>query len=48
MGEILTAENARSVRPGFDLPPRKYDKVIGQVDKDDIVFGTALSCALFE
>jgi len=47
-GEVLTAENVRSIRPGFGLPPRDYEKVLGQVAKADIEFGTALSWALFE
>ena len=30
MGQIITPENIRSVRPGFGLPPKEYESVIGK------------------
>jgi pseudaminic acid synthase len=34
-GDKLTAENMRSVRPGFGLPPKHYGEILGrQVDRD--------------
>lgn len=42
-GEMLTAENVRSIRPGFGLAPKYYDEVIGQVAKVDIAPGTPFS-----
>lgn len=42
-GETLTAENVRSIRPGFGLPPKHYDEVIGKRARCDIPRGTALT-----
>ena len=42
-GEQFTAENVRSVRPGFGLPPNCYDKVLGGVAAADIEAATPLS-----
>lgn len=47
-GQILTSDNFRSIRPGFGLPPRDYEKVIGKVAKKDIEYGQALSWDLFD
>lgn len=42
-GELLTPENVRSIRPGFGLPPKYYEQVIGCKAIGDIQKGTALS-----
>lgn len=42
-GEMLTNENIRRIRPGFGLPPKYIDNVIGKVVKVDIERGTALA-----
>jgi len=42
-GEIISAENIRSIRPGLGLPPKYYEKLIGKKAKFDIKFGTPLS-----
>jgi pseudaminic acid synthase len=42
-GEILTARNLRSIRPGYGLPPKYYEMVIGKVVERDIQKGTALT-----
>lgn len=47
-GERLTAENIRSIRPGFGLAPRHYDEILGKHAKRDIPFGTPLSWDLLE
>ncbi|OWL88965.1 pseudaminic acid synthase [Halopseudomonas aestusnigri] len=47
-GELFSAENVRSVRPGFGLPPKMLDKVIGRRASRDIAFGTALSLELLD
>ena len=39
-GEPLTAQNVRIVRPGFGLPPKYYDIVIGKRVNRDIAAGT--------
>ncbi|WP_367987886.1 pseudaminic acid synthase [Vibrio sp. NTOU-M3] len=45
-GEELTPDNVRSIRPGFGLEPKYYEKVIGKVAKVHIVRGTPLSFEL--
>lgn len=42
-GEILTAENVRSIRPGYGLHPRYLDVVMGRRAQTDIAMGTPLS-----
>ena len=42
-GEALSADNIRSIRPGFGLAPREHDKVIGRRARRPIARGTALS-----
>lgn len=42
-GEELTAENVRAVRPGFGLPPKFRDAVIGRRAVRDAPAGTPLS-----
>ncbi len=41
-GESLTAENIRSIRPGYGLVPVCYDRVIGRRFNNDFDAGTAL------
>ncbi|HMO61135.1 MAG TPA: pseudaminic acid synthase [Ferruginibacter sp.] len=40
-GEIITAENVRSVRPGYGLHPRHYPEVLGKNVNRPLVKGTA-------
>lgn len=42
-GEIFTADNIRSIRPGFGLKPKYYNLIIGKKAKCDIEYGTGLS-----
>jgi pseudaminic acid synthase len=42
-GESVAPDNVRSVRPGFGLPPKYLDAVIGVPFKVDVRAGTALS-----
>lgn len=42
-GETLSAENIRSIRPGFGLSPKKYHQVLGMKANQDLSRGTALS-----
>ncbi len=45
-GEPLTPRNLRSVRPGFGLPPKHYEELLGRTLKHDALRGTALSWEL--
>jgi len=45
-GELLTADNVRSIRPGFGLEPKYYDQVLGKKANVIISKGTALSFGL--
>jgi N-acetylneuraminate synthase len=42
-GERFTPQNVRSIRPGFGLPPRELDRVLGKVARRSVARGTALS-----
>ncbi len=41
-GDVITEENVRSVRPGYGLRPKFFEKMLGQRALHDIKFGTAL------
>jgi N-acetylneuraminate synthase len=47
-GEVFTAENIKSIRPGFGLSPKHYTSIINGVAKRDVVRGTPTSKDLFE
>jgi len=47
-GEQLTKENIRSIRPGYGLPPKHFDTILGNKAKDYIERGTPLSWELIE
>jgi N-acetylneuraminate synthase len=42
-GDIFAKENLRIVRPGYGLPPKFYDEVIGRTVRQDVSKGTPLS-----
>jgi N-acetylneuraminate synthase len=42
-GELFTSQNLRSIRPGYGLPPAKYDDVVGRRAKENVARGTPLS-----
>jgi N-acetylneuraminate synthase len=42
-GDVLTRENVRSIRPGFGLPTKYLDQVLGRRVRSDVKRGTALS-----
>jgi pseudaminic acid synthase len=42
-GEQFTRENVRCIRPGYGLPPREYDKILGRNATQTISRGTPLS-----
>lgn len=43
MGEVFTRENLRAVRPGFGLPPKYYEYLIGKKVKEDVKKGTPVT-----
>lgn len=42
-GESFTKENIKIVRPGFGLPPKDYETVLGKTATQDLAFGKALA-----
>ncbi len=47
-GEIFTKENLKSIRPGFGLHPKYYEKVLGKKSNIDISRGTPLKREMFD
>ena len=45
-GDVLTTENLRCVRPGFGLPPKFYEVLIGRHVNADVKMGTPMSWEL--
>lgn len=43
LGDKVTPENVRSIRPGFGIAPKHYDTVLGMKFSSDVKSGTALS-----
>jgi N-acetylneuraminate synthase len=42
-GDILTSKNLRTIRPGFGLPPKYYNQLLGCEVNTDITRGTPVS-----
>jgi N-acetylneuraminate synthase len=47
-GEVLTVDNIRAIRPGYGLPPKHWDALLGKRAKTDIKRGTALQWNLIQ
>ncbi|MHA1927196.1 MAG: pseudaminic acid synthase [Candidatus Thorarchaeota archaeon] len=47
-GETLTTENVRSIRPGYGLPPKHLNEVLGKKANKDIKKGTPLKWNLIK
>lgn len=47
-GERVTADVVRSIRPGFGLPPKYMETVVGSVLKQDVDYGIAVTWDLLE
>lgn len=47
-GARLTRDNVRSIRPGFGLPPKHLDDVMGRAVRCDVKRGTALAWELLD
>lgn len=48
IGDSLTPENVKSIRPGFGLAPKHYEEILGRKAKVAIPSGTALTFILLE
>lgn len=42
-GSVIKMEDIKSIRPGFGLKPKYYDKVIGSIVSKDVFFGDPVS-----
>jgi pseudaminic acid synthase len=42
-GDVISPDSVRSIRPGFGLPPKYLNKVIGSVINCDVTIGTPVS-----
>jgi pseudaminic acid synthase len=47
-GEKITEQNVRSIRPGFGLHPKYYEKVLGKKINKNVSMGTRLSWKLIK
>ena len=45
-GQVLTKENLRIVRPGFGLPPKYFETMLGKRVNQDVTAGTPLAWGL--
>lgn len=39
-GDVITADSIRSVRPGFGLPPKYFDQIVGKTINNDVKANT--------
>ena len=46
-GETITKEHVKSIRPGYGLPPKEIDNIIGKKAIKNIKKGTACQCEFF-
>jgi sialic acid synthase SpsE len=42
-GHKITSQDIRSVRPGFGLPPKYFDRIVGKIVTKDVKFGEPTS-----
>ena len=47
-GDVFTEENIRSIRPGYGLPPKHLEKIMGQKVTQDVRAGTPLDWSLIK
>ena len=46
-GTIIQKHHIRSIRPGYGLPPKYFDEVLGKKLKENVVLGTRVAWNLF-
>jgi len=47
-GEVVTRESVKSIRPGYGLPPKEYEKIIGKKVTADVKIAQATSWDILE
>jgi N-acetylneuraminate synthase len=47
-GDLITADAVKSIRPGFGLPPKMLNKIIGRKLLFDVKFGQAVTLEVIE
>jgi pseudaminic acid synthase len=47
-GHKITEDDIRRIRPGFGLPPKNFDKVLGRTVRENVERGTALQWKLLD
>lgn len=47
-GQKVTETDIRRIRPGFGLPPKHFDKLLGRTMRKDVTRGTAIQWDCFE
>ena len=47
-GEIITLEHIRSIRPGYGLPPKFFNSIIGRKTSEDVKIGTPVAWELLK
>jgi N-acetylneuraminate synthase len=47
-GDVISERNVRIIRPGFGLPPKEFQRILGKPVIQDVTAGTALSWELLE
>jgi sialic acid synthase SpsE len=43
VGDVLTSENLRAIRPGHGLPPKHYEALLGKSVKCNVARGTPVT-----
>ena len=47
-GEIVTNEHVKSIRPGYGLPPKYLEKIIGKIIINDVEKGSPVKSGMFK
>jgi N-acetylneuraminate synthase len=47
-GHVITSNDIRRIRPGFGLPPKFYDEIIGRRLKKDVSYGDPVNFNVFD
>jgi N-acetylneuraminate synthase len=47
-GDVISEDSIRSVRPGFGLAPKYYERIVGTTVVKDVAIGTAVNQSLIQ